>query len=130
MDTSKFTFRGVAFALFCAVGPAAIGYWQFAERFFPDEPQILQFRLDPPSVLPGERAKLVWHVKNADQVVIQPDIGSVALADSREVQILTRKMYTLTATKGGRSILPRDLIVTPIEPPTPVVHFSADPPLS
>jgi len=42
------------------------------------KPGVVEFRLDPATVFPGEGAMLHWYVSNADNVTIEPGIGSVS----------------------------------------------------
>ncbi len=87
-----------------------------------DFPVINSFVANPVSIIVGGSAILSWSVTNADTVVINPGLGTVAAAGGTSVSPDATTTYTLTATNadGSRSksakitVNPKLMIKTPI----------------
>jgi rhodanese-related sulfurtransferase len=79
---------------------------------------IYSFQVSPSIIEAGKTANLSWNVENADTVIIDNGIGSVALTGTRIVSPTINTTYTLTATKSGASKnATAQIILT--EPPEP-----------
>jgi hypothetical protein len=83
-----------------------------------------RIQADPETILPGENAVLTWVFSNADQCVIEPDIGVVDLGGSVVVHPLQTTTYTITATGPGG--IASDSVTVSL--PVPTVSISVDPP--
>jgi uncharacterized protein (DUF3084 family) len=67
-------------------------------------PTCHSFNTTRPQILPGQTSILSWQVANADQIRIEPGIGSVSALGSVAVKPSTATTYTLIATnKAGQS---------------------------
>ena len=67
-------------------------------------PTCHSFNTTRPQILPGQTSILSWQVVNADQIRIEPGIGSVSALGSVAVKPSTATTYTLIATnKEGQS---------------------------
>ncbi|MBI1353631.1 MAG: OmpA family protein [Acidobacteria bacterium] len=66
--------------------------------------QLTRFSVDPSTVKRGDSATIVWQVKNADSVEINPGLGSVDLSGTSTVVVNETTTYTLTAKKGDKTI--------------------------
>ncbi len=67
-------------------------------------PSCDAFSVSPSSGESGTDATMTWNTSNADSVSINQGIGSVSVDGSRSITIDTDKTYTLTATKGSKTI--------------------------
>lgn len=132
---------------------SVITIWQFTEwRSSSNEPQIVQSRMAPPSVLPGERAKppaepptpvvhfsaeprsplkgertmLTWNVTDADSVVIS-GIGEVPSTGSREEIVSESHTYELRATNRFNKSAVAQTVVSARDWPTPELSVSVEP---
>jgi plastocyanin len=83
-----------------------------------------RIQADPETILPGESAILTWVFSNADECVIEPDIGVVDLGDSVEVRPTKTTTYTLTATGPGGNASDSVTVFLPL----PTVSISLNPP--
>jgi len=63
-------------------------------------PTIEYFTATPESISPGESFILSWSVKNATNVTIDQDVGTVSATDTVEVSPEETTTYTLTATNS------------------------------
>lgn len=106
----------------------AVGLWAFTR---PKPVQIVEFVVEPTTIQQGGTAVLRWHVANASEVSISPDIGTVQdLVGSRQVMPTQTTTYRLIAIgRGGRQEQDVTLTVQPApEPPPPVISsFKAEP---
>jgi predicted nucleic acid-binding Zn-ribbon protein len=67
-------------------------------------PTCHSFNTTRPQILPGQTSILSWHVSNADQIRIEPGIGSVSALGSVAVKPSTATTYTLIAiNEAGQS---------------------------
>ena len=65
-------------------------------------PVVLLFSADPGS--PGKPASLRWDVRNADEIFIDPDVGSVESNGSFDLKTSTSKAYQLNAHGPGGNV--------------------------
>jgi hypothetical protein len=80
----------------------------------------------PTTITRGQSATLTWTTQNADQVLINQDIGTVLVNGSRTVSPTVTTTYTLTAKKGTREVT-CVTTVTVTEAPVPVCTLTAAP---
>jgi hypothetical protein len=70
-------------------------------------PTIESFTASPENLLSGKSGTLSWSVKDADTILITPDIGKVDASGSRTVKPANETTYTLVASnKAGMSARP------------------------
>ncbi len=97
-------------------------------------PRIVRFSASPLNIPQGGTSTLLWLVENATSVSISPVVGSVANADTRDVQPAATTTYTLTATNQFGSVTAQALVtVLPApqpQPPPAITSFTATPPQS
>jgi serine/threonine protein kinase len=88
----------------------------------------IEFVATPSKIKAGEAVKLAWKVQDADTVRIDPEIGEVSAADSREVFPSTSGPYTLLASGPG-GITKQSVEITVVASPTPapIIDFVAMP---
>ncbi len=68
-------------------------------------PTVHSFASARTKVDKGQSATLTWHVSNASEIRIEPDVGSVSALGSKNVKPKKTTTYTLTATNsGGQSV--------------------------
>ena len=86
----------------------------------PKRPGV-DFRAEPGSITRGEAATLRWTVTDADSIRIEPGVGSVQPAGSRQVFPTASTSYTITATGPGGSTEATQYVNvgTPAAPPPP-----------
>src|SRR5690606_28517317 len=84
-------------------------------------PIILNFVATPQEIDPGEFSTLVWEVQNADEVTIDPTIGSVDLTGTSDVNPTDTTSYTLTATNDVGSVTATVLVT--VRQPVRIVSF-------
>ncbi len=73
----------------------------------PDAPQVVNFSVEPATVVEGidTTVLLSWETQQADTVTIEPGLGAVGLAGSREVPAPTSDtVYTLVARGPGGEV--------------------------
>jgi uncharacterized cupredoxin-like copper-binding protein len=89
----------------------------------------IEFMARPSRIKAGEPVRLVWKVQNADTVRIDPEIGEVSAADSREVFPSAPVTYVLLATgPGGITKQPVEIMVVASQTPAaPIIDFVAAP---
>jgi hypothetical protein len=88
-------------------------------------PQILTFVANPPTINIGESTKLCWQVSGADNIKIDPGVGSnLNATDCATVSPQTTTTYTLTATNTAGSIQAN---VTVNVGQTRILSFNANP---
>ena len=96
-------------------------------------PRIVRFSAGPLSIVSGGTSTLVWQVENATTVSISPNVGTVPLVGTRDVQPTQNTTYTLTASNNfGTVTATASVTVTaPPQPPAPIItSFTATPPSS
>jgi myo-inositol-hexaphosphate 3-phosphohydrolase/glucose/arabinose dehydrogenase/lysophospholipase L1-like esterase len=94
----------------------------------PAPPTIDSFTATPTSIFEGATSDLAWTTTNANNVVISPAPGTVAVDGSTTVSPTTTTTYTLTATGPGGSVQSTvDVTVTPPPPPPTIQSFTALP---
>ena len=64
-------------------------------------PPTIRFTADPPSIERGQATMLSWAVASANEVELEPDIGSVALEGSVSLTPEDDVTYTITASGPG-----------------------------
>lgn len=67
----------------------------------PPKPVISSFTATPDSIQRGQSSTLRWSVENANNINIQPSIGTVQSSGSRDVYPNSTTRYTLTAKGPG-----------------------------
>ena len=90
---------------------------------------FVRISVDPPYVQTGGEASatLSWTSRGADEVRIEPDIGTVSATGSLTIYPYETTTYTITATRDGASITDTATI-TAIDPSAePTVALSATP---
>lgn len=87
----------------------------------PQAPAISSFTAEPSSVQRGQAVTLRWNVANADNITIEPGIGTVAASGSRQVYPNESTTYTLRASGpgGSTSATARVSVTEPPPPPPP-----------
>ncbi|MES2996091.1 MAG: sulfatase-like hydrolase/transferase [Verrucomicrobiota bacterium] len=65
---------------------------------------ITSFTADDQYIAPGASATLSWNVTTADSVTISPAVGNVAASGSAVVSPTATTTYTITATRGMKTI--------------------------
>ena len=103
--------------------------WAFTR---PKPVEILEFAVEPSTIQQGGTAILRWHVANASEVSITPDIGVVKEnAGSRQIVPSQTTTYHLMA-RGRGGVAEREVVVTvlpaPEPPPPAILSFKAEPP--
>ncbi len=106
----------------------ALGVWAFTR---PKPVEVLEFAVEPPTIQQGGTAILRWHVANASEISITPDIGVVKEnAGSRQVLPLQTTTYHLVA-RGRGGVAEKEVVLTvlpaPEPPPPAIVSFKAEP---
>jgi hypothetical protein len=106
----------------------ALGVWAFTR---PKPVEILEFAVEPSTIQQGGTAILRWHVANASEISITPDIGVVKeSAGSRQVLPAQTTTYHLVA-RGRGGVAEQEVVLTvqpAPEPPLPaIVSFKAEP---
>ena len=87
-------------------------------------PEVL-FSANPQTIMPGESSTLAWNVIDADNISMDPGIGSVDPNGSYEVSPTETTTYTITAVGTGGTTTKSVTISVNI--PLPTVSISADP---
>lgn len=67
-------------------------------------PTIESFNASPENLLSGRSATISWSVKNADTIMITPDIGKVDASGSKTVKPANETTYTLVASNAAGMI--------------------------
>ena len=88
-------------------------------------PNITTFEAVPQTINAGESAVLIWAATDANAVDIQPGIGPVPLAGSRQVSPTSTTTYTMTAT-GRAGTTTRSVVVT-VNPRVAITSFVSNP---
>ncbi len=88
-------------------------------------PAISSFEALPSSITAGQSATLTWSVDRADTVIIQPNIGQVALTGSRQITPANTTTYVLTASNSAGSTT-RSVVIN-VTPQVSIVSFTAAP---
>lgn len=106
----------------------ALGVWAFTR---PRPVEVLEFAVEPPTIQQGGTAILRWHVANASEISITPDIGVVKEnAGSRQVLPSQTTTYHLVA-RGRGGVTEKEVVLTvlpaPEPPPPAIVSFKAEP---
>ncbi len=92
--------------------PAAPGLTpsQRAAREIPA--RILDFKVDPASIQPGQSVTLIWHTENPTGVTIDPEPGRVMPRGSRVIRPQRSTTYTLTVRGQNDQLLTRTVTVS------------------
>jgi hypothetical protein len=106
----------------------AIGVWGYTR---PKPVEILEFNVEPSTIQQGGTAVLRWHVANASEISITPDIGVLReSAGSRQVVPSQTTTYYLVA-RGRGGVVEKEVVLTvlpaPEPPPPAILLFKADP---
>ncbi len=88
-------------------------------------PRIIRFSGAPQTVVAGQSATLFWVVENATSVSISPNLGTVPLGGSQDVQPTANTTYTLTATNAAGSVTSQTTIN--VTPAVSITSFTASP---
>ena len=98
-----------------------------AEAVKPDPPTIAEFAAEPGLIESGQTAELRWQVKDATQIEIDQEIGSIPSSGHRQIVPKDSTTYTLRAHgPGGDASAKATLSVTqPAPPPAPPVAAKA-----
>jgi subtilase family serine protease len=64
-------------------------------------PTIETFSASSESVIEGHSSTLNWSVKNADAVIITPDVGTVSATGTKEVKPSSATIYTIVASNAS-----------------------------
>lgn len=99
----------------------------------PKPVEILEFAVEPPTIQQGGTAVLRWHVTNATEIVVTPDIGVVKESvGSRQLSPTLTTTYRLVVQGRGGQVSERRVLLTvqpAPEPPLPaIISFKAEPP--
>ncbi len=87
----------------------------------PNAPTISEFTAEPSHIERGQSALLRWQVKDATEVQINHEIGTVSTSGRRQIAPNDSTTYTLTAKgPGGAATAEATLNVTLAPPPPPV----------
>ncbi len=105
-----------------------LGVWAFTR---PKPVEVLEFSVEPSTIQQGGTAVLRWHVANASEISITPDIGIVKeMAGSRQVVPSQTTTYRLVA-RGRGGVVEQEVVLTvepaPEPPPPAIVSFKAEP---
>lgn len=106
----------------------ALGVWAFTR---PKPVEILEFAVEPSTIQQGGTAILRWHVANASEISITPDIGVVKEnVGSRQVLPSQTTTYHLVA-RGRGGVAEKEVVLTvqpaPEPPPPAILSFKAEP---
>lgn len=88
-------------------------------------PPTVSLSADPQIVKFGESTTLSWQSTNADNVIIEPAIGEVALNGSMTASIWEQKTYTITATGPGGDVT-NSVAVEVTDMPPPGIYYDYD----
>jgi RHS repeat-associated protein len=91
----------------------------------PSQPPEVSFSTNPQTITLGESSTLAWNVIDADNISIDPGIGSVDPNGSYEVLPTETTTYTLTAVGAGGTTT--ESVTVSVNIPLPTVSISADP---
>lgn len=97
----------------------------------PKPVEVLEFTVEPSTIQQGGTAVLRWHVANASEVSITPDIGVVRESvGSRQVVPSQTTTYRLVV-RGRGGVVEREVPLTvqpaPEPPPPAILSFKAEP---
>lgn len=97
----------------------------------PKPVEIVEFAVEPSTIQQGGTAVLRWHVANASEISITPDIGVVEeKVGSRQVVPAQTTTYRLVA-RGRGGVAEQEVLLTVVpapEPPPPaILSFKAEP---
>lgn len=105
-----------------------LGAWAFTR---PKPVEVIEFAVEPSTIQQGGTAILRWHVANASEISITPDIGVVKEnAGSRQVVPMQTTTYHLMA-RGRGGVAEKEVVLTvlpaPEPPPPAILSFKAEP---
>jgi hypothetical protein len=105
-----------------------MGVWAFTR---PKPVEVLEFAVEPSIIQQGGTAVLRWHVTNASEISITPDVGAVKEnVGSRQVIPSQTTTYRLVA-RGRGGIAETEVVLTvqpaPEPPPPAILSFKAEP---
>ncbi|MBW4522157.1 MAG: choice-of-anchor D domain-containing protein [Scytolyngbya sp. HA4215-MV1] len=92
-------------------------------------PEILEFRVNPPEVRPGQRARLCYGITNATHAFIRPGIGDVQLTEKDCIPITPSRdtTYTLVAIGQNGRRVQQQATVRVTGNPAQIIEFKATP---
>jgi hypothetical protein len=105
----------------------------FQSCVYSGPPQIVTFQSTPANINPGEAVTIIWVVTGANSISIDPGIGSVPLAGSRQVNPTETTKYTLTAgnasgtANASLTVTVKSQAVNPVNNPPSIAIFNASP---
>ncbi|MGQ9656951.1 MAG: COG1470 family protein [Fimbriimonadales bacterium] len=115
---------------FLAVLGLLLALWSYTR---PLPVEIEEFAAQPAQITAGETTTLLWRVRNADKVIIEPSVGERDPSETRSVQVqptATTTYRLIARNRYGEQM--REVVVivqNAPEPPLPVIkQFFADPP--
>ena len=73
--------------------------------------RIMDFKVEPASVQPGQAVMLQWATENPTGVSIEPGLGRVTPRGSRQVSPAATTTYTLTANGPNNQVITRSVTV-------------------
>src|SRR5262249_4232101 len=73
--------------------------------------RILEFKVEPASIRPGQTAMLIWSVENPNSVSVEPDLGKVTARGSKARKTEATTTYTLPLM-GNNGTLTKSVTVT------------------
>jgi len=85
----------------------------------PAAPVIAQFVAEPGTIERGQSSTLRWSVQNANDITIEPGVGSVQAQGSRQVFPSNTTTYRLTARGAGGSANASATVEVTVPPPPP-----------
>ncbi|MEJ5250494.1 MAG: hypothetical protein HPY54_09455 [Chthonomonadetes bacterium] len=105
-----------------------LSVWAFTR---PKPVEVLEFAVEPSTIQQGGTAVIRWHVANASEISITPDIGLVKESvGSRQVVPSQTVTYHLVA-RGRGGVVEKDVVLTvlpaPEPPPPAILSFKAEP---
>jgi len=102
-----FCLVGISASVFAQAPPAAPAK---PPRFVPPA-RILDFKITPTAIKPGQAVTLVWATENPNGVTIDPDLGRVTPRGSRELKPSATTTYTLTVNGPAGQMLTKTVTV-------------------
>ena len=88
-------------------------------------PPTISLSADPPAIERGQSTTLTWDVADADEVELEPDIGSVEQQDSVSLTPQNDVTYTIVASVPGGTR--RDSVSIGVSEPPMSVRLTAEP---
>jgi peptidoglycan-associated lipoprotein len=110
-----------------APAPPAPPETPVAEAPKPAPPTIAEFAVEPGLIERGQTAELRWQVKDAIQIEIDQEIGSIPLSGHRQIVPNDSTTYTLTAHGPGGDASAKATLNVMLPPPPPAPPVAAKP---